>query len=120
MRTVQNLVLGCLGAAALVTSAAAATLVPVPDVPNSKKPAVYARSDSSGVAGSYIGDDGIEHAFFGTLVGNYTTFEAGAGGSQARGINNAGYITGSFNSQGGIDSEETIYIPNATGKVVGI
>lgn len=120
MRTVQNLVLGCLGAAALVTSAAAATLVPVPDVPNSKKTTVYAINDSNVVAGSYIGNDGIEHAFFGTLDGNYTTFDAGAGGSQARGINNAGFITGSFNSQGGITSEETIFIRNPNGKVVGI
>lgn len=120
MHIVQNLVLGCLGAAALVTSAAAATLVPVPDVPSSKKTTVYAINDYDVVAGSYIGQDGVEHAFFGTLDGNYTTFDGGAGGTQARGINNAGAISGFFNSQGGSTSDQTMFFRSPNGKLVGI
>ena len=117
MRNLQKLILGCLGAAALASSAVAASLVPVPDVPNSKKTTVFAINDYDVVAGSYIGKDGVEHAFFGTLDGNYTTFDAGPGGTEARGINNAGVISGFSNSQDGVTSNQTMFIRNANGKI---
>jgi hypothetical protein len=118
MRVLKTLLLGCLGAAALVSSAAAITLVPVPDVPNSKKTTVFGINDSNVVAGSFIGQDKVEHAFFGTLDGNYTIFDAGAGGSEARGINNAGFVVGFFDSQGGSTSDQTIFVRKPGGKLL--
>ena len=91
MRSVRILLLTSLSIAA-VSSASAGVLVPVPSVPNSSSTTVFAINDKDVIAGSYIGaSDEIEHSFFGPL-GSYTSFDAGTGGSEARGINNRGQI----------------------------
>lgn len=118
MRILKTLVFGCLGAAALISSASAITLVPVRDVPNSKKTSVFGLNDGNVIAGSYIGQDKVEHAFFGTLDGDYTTFDAGAGGSEARGINSAGFIVGFFDSQDGSTSDQTIFVRKPSGQLL--
>lgn len=95
---------------AVLAPARSATLVPVPSVPNSTLTTAFALNDDYVVAGSFIGaNDGLEHGFFGTLDGNYTTFDAGTGGSEARGISNDGTIVGISNSQNGQTSNEPIY-----------
>jgi opacity protein-like surface antigen len=119
MRFLQTLLLGCAGAAAMLSSAAAATLVPVPDVPNSRKTTVFAINDNNVIAGSYLGKDHVEHAFFGPL-GSYTTFDAGPGGTEARGINNSGVIAGASNAQNGITSEEIAFIRKSDGRIVTV
>jgi len=107
-------------ALALASSASAAVLVPVPSVPDSSVTTVFAINDSNVVAGSYIGaSDGIEHSFFGPL-GSYTSFDAGSGGSEARGINNKGVITGFSNSQGGNTATEPAFERKLDGKIVDI
>ena len=58
--------------------------------------------------------------FFGTLDGNYTSFDAGDGGSEARGINNAGYIVGYSNSQNGTTADQPIFERKPGGKLVTI
>jgi uncharacterized membrane protein len=119
MRVLQSLLLGCAGAAAILSSAAAATLVPVPNVPNSTRTRVFAINDDNVVAGSYMGKDHVEHAFFGPL-GNYTTFDAGPGGTEARGINNAGVIAGASNAQNGITAEEIPFIRKPGGRILTV
>src|SRR5690349_20334281 len=87
-------------AVAAVSSASAAVLVPVPAAPNSTVTTVFAINDENQIAGSYVGaNDGIEHGLFGTLDGNYTSFDAGSGGTEARGLANNGDIVGFSNSQ---------------------
>jgi uncharacterized membrane protein len=120
MRFLNTLLLGCLGAAVLVTSATAATVVPVPDVANSKKTTAFAINDYDVVAGSFIDKNGLEHAFFGTLDGNYTTFDGGTGGTEARGINNAGYISGFSNSLSGVTSDQTMFVRKPSGKLLTV
>jgi hypothetical protein len=82
-------------------SLCAATLVPVPPVPDSVETDALGINDNNVVIGAYVTSDGLEHAFFGTLDGNYTTFDAGDNGTEARGINDDGVITGFFNSSAG-------------------
>src|SRR5690242_4648801 len=87
-------------AVAMCVSAKPAVLVPVPAAPNSTVTTAFGINDLYLISGSYIGkDDGIEHDFFGTLAGDYTSFDAGDGGSEARAINNNGRIVGFSNSQ---------------------
>lgn len=99
----------------------AAVVVPVPAAPNSSLTTVFAINDNNTIAGSYVGSgDGIEHSFFGTLDGDYTSFDAGSGGSEARGISNKGIITGFSNSQHGTTADEPIFERLANGKVLNV
>jgi len=73
------------------------------------------------ITGSFIGaNDGIDHSFFGSLDGNYSTFDVGTGGSEARAINNNGYIVGFSNSQGGFTSNEPAFECAPRGKVLNV
>jgi uncharacterized membrane protein len=95
-------------------------LVPVPAVPNSTTTTVFAINGKDVIAGSYIGSsDGVEHSFFGPL-GNYTSFDAGSGGSEARGINNKGVITGFSNSQAGNTATEPAFERKTDGTILNI
>jgi hypothetical protein len=119
MKVFCGVIAAIFGAAAALP-ASAAVLVPVPSVPNSTATTVFAINDSNIVAGSYIGsNDGVEHSFFGPL-GNYTSFDAGGGGSEARGINDKGLITGFSNSQGGNTATEPAFERKINGKVVNV
>jgi uncharacterized membrane protein len=118
--TVSRGVAAAIFGAAAALPAAAATLVSVPSVPNSSLTTVFAINDNNVIAGSYIGSsDGIEHSFFGPL-GNYTSFDAGTGGSEARGINNKGLITGFSNSQTGNTATEPAFERKLNGKIVNV
>lgn len=110
--------LGCLGL--LAAPAMGATLVPVAPVAGASATTVYAINDDDVVAGSFIGADGIEHGFFGTIDGRYTTFDAGTGGTQARGISDDGFITGFSNSQSGDAGAQPIFERNPNGKIIGV
>ena len=85
----------CLAAMVLIaTSAQGATLIPVPPVPGASYTFVFDINDKNVIAGAYISGDS-EHAFFGTLQGDYQTFDyTPTGGTEARAIDNAGRITG--------------------------
>ncbi|MBV8800822.1 MAG: hypothetical protein JO208_13570 [Alphaproteobacteria bacterium] len=104
--------------AATLCSGHAAVLVPVPPVPDSTVTTLYGLNDSFQIVGSYIGaDDGIEHAFFGYMTGDYYPFDAGSGGTQARAINNKQDIVGFTNSQGGNTSNQPIFEMYANSKI---
>jgi hypothetical protein len=122
MRVLTGVMLGCLaGTAVALPPARAAVLVPVTPVQGSSVTTAFAINDSDVIAGSFIGsNDGVEHAFFGTPDGNYTTFDAGTGGSEARGISNDGTITGISNSQNGTTATEPIYERRPGGKFVNV
>ncbi|HEX3430755.1 MAG TPA: hypothetical protein VHT03_07695 [Rhizomicrobium sp.] len=99
---------------------AAAVLVPVPPVPNSTLTTAFAINDNDVIAGSYIGaNDGVEHSFFGPL-GSYTSFDAGTGGSEARGINNKDVITGFSNSQTGNTATEPAFERKRNDTIVNV
>lgn len=95
MRLCAKLMLGlsCLLAA---PAAHAATLIPVVPFPGATSTSVSGINDSNAIAGMYTTADTIEHGYFGTLAGSYTSFDYGgtALGTEARSINNAGNIVG--------------------------
>jgi len=119
MRDFRGTAVAILGIA-IALPASAAVLVPVPSVPNSTATTVFSINDENVIAGSYIGSgDGVEHSFFGPL-GSYTSFDAGSGGSEARGINNKGVITGFSNSQNGNTATEPAFERRLDGTILNI
>jgi len=122
----QFRLLGALLVAAGVSSVAApplgaAVLIPVPPAPGASTTTAYAINDDGVIAGSFIGaSDGIEHSFFGTLDGTYVVFDAGTGGSEARGIGNDGVITGFSNSQAGESNTEPMFERSVDGTISSV
>jgi uncharacterized membrane protein len=119
MSGLRCLFLAGAAAAAMFASANAAVLVPIPAAPNSTLTTAFGINDAFQISGSYIGkDDGIAHAFFGTLDGSYTSFDAGDGGSEARAINNNGIIVGFSNSQNGTTADQPIFERLPSGRLL--
>jgi hypothetical protein len=100
----------------------AATIVPIPAIPGSIETDAFAINNKNVVAGTYLTPDGVEHGFFETLDGNYTTFDypdAGPG-VEARGINDAGYITGFANGSQGLSCQLVPFERSPDGSIVTI
>src|SRR3569833_565403 len=120
MRGLRTIFLGYMGIAVAVCSKAnAAVYVPVIPVAGAQSGStvVLGINDNNIIAGSYLTSDGVRHGFFGTLDGNYTTFDAGVTSTDARGIGNDGSITGDAD-----DAQGNIYpferLPNGTVKAI--
>ncbi len=120
MRALKNMLLGCLGVAAALAPARAAVLIPIVPAPNSTATVVFGINDNNTIAGGYVGTDGLERAFFGSLDGTYTSFSVGTGGSEARAINDNGYIVGFSNSQHGTTATQPIFERRPSGKVLNV
>lgn len=83
--------------AAFASPAGAGTLIPVVPFPGSTSTSVFGINDNNTIVGSYIDSDGVEHGYFGTLDGTYTSFDYTAStvdGTEPRAINGDGWITG--------------------------
>jgi hypothetical protein len=107
--------------ASMFAPSQAAVLIAVKSVTNSTTTTVFGINDKNDIVGSYIGSsDGVEHGFFGTLAGEYTSFDAGSGGTEARGINNRGYITGFSNSQLGSWTTWPIFEREPSGRILNV
>src|SRR5436305_2913277 len=120
MSIMRSNLLGCLPVVALCGAAHAATIVPVAPVPNSIATNAFGINDANTIAGAYTDTSGIEHAFFGTPDGKYTTFDSGSGGTEARAINNNGFITGFSNSSAHDTSQQAIFERLANGKILPV
>ncbi|HWA91331.1 MAG TPA: hypothetical protein VG889_14945 [Rhizomicrobium sp.] len=118
----RAVLLCCLGMSlASGAASAAAVLIPVVPVAGATATNVTAINDDGTIAGYYVDADGLEHAFFGPLDGkHYKTFDGGDGGTEARGINDSGLITGLSNSQSGDAGAQPIFVRNLNGKIVGV
>lgn len=78
-------------------AAQAATIITVPLVPGAVNQTVFGINDSNVIAGAYHDSAGVEHGFFGTLDGNFTTFDVvgdGTIGTEPRAISSDGSIAG--------------------------
>src|ERR1700742_4632365 len=103
MRTSVKILVGV--TSLLLTTAAAdakrtAQLIPIVPFPDATSTTLFGIADDNNtVAGSYIDIDGNTHGVYGTLDGNYTSFDFGESGStQARAISGDGkWITGFSN-----------------------
>ena len=73
-------------------------LIPVAPFPGATSTSVFdIGDDNKTIVGSYVDSDGVTHAFVGTLGGEYTSFDFGSGGTQARAVDRQGQITGFSN-----------------------
>lgn len=96
-------------------SAWAGELVPIAPVPGSVSMFVVGVNDNNVVTGSYTTADGQRHGFFGTIDGNYQTFDYPTGLTIGRSVDNDGYIVGSANpSDGHIYGEPFLRAPDGT------
>jgi uncharacterized membrane protein len=120
MNSLRAVLLGSCVAVAAFAPAPAAVIVPIAAVPNSVSTVAYGISDDNVVAGGFVDGDGVEHAFFGTPDGQYTTFDAGEGGSEARGINSNGIVVGMANSQSGDTAAQPIFERKPDGTLLNV
>jgi hypothetical protein len=94
-----------------LTGAQAGTFIPVVPVANSMFTLVYGINNNNIVVGGYYDSQNVEHGFFGTLDGSYTTFDVMSGtypGTEVRGINENGDIVGDVNLS---QNDATQYFP---------
>ncbi|MBV9991739.1 MAG: hypothetical protein JOZ72_10635 [Alphaproteobacteria bacterium] len=107
MRTSFKVLMGL--SSLLLTGAAVAdpVLVPVTPFPNASTTSVFGIADDNNtIAGSYVDQDGISHGFYGTLDGNYTSFDYPDGpDTQARAIDGGGMIITGFSNIAGAHCE---------------
>jgi hypothetical protein len=81
----------------LSTAAPAATLIPVVPVSGSTFTGPFGINNSNTIVGNWFDQNSVEHGFFGTLAGAYTSFDYSgntAAGTEPRGINDKDLIVG--------------------------
>lgn len=102
MRTSLKFLMGLTSMLALSTAAnAGSQLIPIVPFPNATSTSVFGIADDNNtIAGSYVsGEDGLTHGFYGTLDGNYTTYDfPGAPDTQARAIDGKGRLITGFSN----------------------
>lgn len=116
MRLVSSLLCGACVALLAASPAASGTLIPVPAFPGATTTNVSDINDNLEIAGSYIDAGGIEHGFFGTLGGDYTSFDypGASSGTEARSINDQGYVLGYAPDETFVGGPEFLRKPNGT------
>jgi hypothetical protein len=87
------------GAAMLSISAAHAgsTLIPVPEFSGGSLTYAFGINDSNEIAGSYDDSNSVQHGFYGTIAGSYTSFDFSGkdvSATQARAVADNGDLTG--------------------------
>jgi hypothetical protein len=88
------------GVAMLTLSAAnaASTLIPVPQFKGGSTTNPFGINNKNVIAGSYLDSGGLQHGFYGSLKGKYTSFDytlqTDVIATQARALNDDGDITG--------------------------
>ena len=99
MHKLDKIIILCLATFA-IAAAKAETLIPVipPAGTANGDYAVFSINDDNIIGGRYATADGKLHAFFGSLDGQYTTFDYG-NGAQVDAINNSGLIVGTSDSK---------------------
>src|SRR5690348_10400745 len=115
------------GSGAMAMDVTRGTLVQVVPVPNSAGTFVFGINDSGAsavITGSWLDPSGIEHGYVGPANGtNYTTFDdpkSPGHGTEPRGINDNGYVTGFSNSQNGSTSGDIPFERDPAGKITEV
>ncbi len=108
--------LGIVAVSAFASIVQAGTLIPVVPVPQSVETDVRGINDQNIIVGTYYTSDYVAHGFFGTLNGQYTTFDYGGGSTATNAfeINDTGYVTGWAKVPGFQYGHEFIRNPNGT------
>jgi probable HAF family extracellular repeat protein len=109
-------------AAAPAMAKGGGTLYQLPLVSGSTETIAFGVTKDQTVAGFWLNSSGNEIGFVGPADGsNYTTFnDDGAGGTQPRGINKKGYITGIDNVQSGNIAEYVPYVRSPDGTITDV
>ncbi|HLY07105.1 MAG TPA: hypothetical protein VKR31_15275 [Rhizomicrobium sp.] len=115
------------GSPAMAMDTAQGILFAIVQIPNSQSTNVFGINDvgSSGViTGSWTDPSAVEHGYFGPVSGsNYVTFDdpnSPGPGTEPRGINDNGYITGFSNSQNGSLSGDVPFERDPSGTITEI
>jgi len=80
-----------------LSAADAGTLIAVPEFAGGTSTYPFAINNSNNIAGSYLDSSGVQHGFYGTLAGSYTSFDytgTGVTATQARGMDDNNNLTG--------------------------
>jgi len=108
----------------LISSAAVAgkaKVVPVPPVSGATDTLVAAYNDKGVVEGTYVDSSNVKHGFFGTIGGNYTTFDYKAtGNTVAIGGDTAGDFTGGYYNGSNNFCDATPWERTSKGKIAAI
>lgn len=101
---------------------ASGVLVPIVLVTGSTETDVFGINDSEVITGSWYDSSNAEHGYVGSIFGsNYTTFDdPTAPGTEPRGINNGGYITGFDNSKKGNPSKDIPFERTPDGTITNV
>ena len=125
MLSVAAVLLG--GSSAMAMDAAKGLLLEIVPVANSAGTFVFGINVSGAsavITGSWLDASGIEHGYFGPMNGsNYTTFDdrkSPGHGTEPRGINDNGYITGFSNSQNGSTSGDIPFERDPAGNITEV
>lgn len=120
MRHVMTSLCAAACAFILASAADAGTLIPVAPADGATTTNVFDVNDDLEIAGAYTDGAGIEHGFFGFLGSDYVTFDYGgtAIGTEARSINDAGYIVGFAPDASFADGPEFLRAPDGTLKTI--
>jgi hypothetical protein len=98
-----------------------AKVIPVPPVSGAKDTLVAAFTDKGVVEGTYVDSSNNKHGFFGTIAGNYTTFDYKSGGNTvAIGGDTAGDFTGGYYNGSTNFCDATPWERTAKGKIAAI
>ena len=106
MRWLRSSLFGLSGLFAVcASSASAGYLLPIVPVTGSVVggTGVFGITDGLTIVGNWFDSNNVEHGYFGTLAGKYTTFDAGPGGTEPRGMNDTGAIVGYYNPSEDVD-----------------
>jgi len=79
LKLVSRPIAGFLLASLIPLKCFAGTFVPIPPVSGAMTTAAHGINDNNVIVGNYTGSDFVTHGFFGTLDGQYTTFDYGDG-----------------------------------------
>lgn len=95
MRDLLKISVAVAALAAATSTASAGTFVPVTPVSGSTQTSTFGVTDKNIVTGDYTDAQGVTHGMVGPIDGSdYTSFDDPDGSTQARAINDKGWITG--------------------------
>lgn len=112
MKALFRTSVGCLACSLWFGAAQAGTLIPVPQVPGSIGTVVLGINNSNIITGWYETPDFAVHGFFGSLDGEYQTFDYPSGQTTPFAINDDGYISGEGAPTDGRIGDEFIRAPD--------
>lgn len=120
---IRNYTILALGVSALALASSGAMakkaqLIPIVPFPGATTTTVFGITDDGGtIAGSYVDSGGLTHGFYGSITGDYTSYDFDTSGfTQLRAISGDGSITTGFSNNDGVHCDFPEFELTLTGK----